>query len=75
VILYIPINYNYNRLTIGVTKKERKNYHWIGLQTIYMVVYKRLGRGNRHVILSCVVWKIRETFPEKDGLYVLYTEE
>ena len=31
--------------------------------------------GNRRVIPSYVVWKIRKTFCEEGGLYIPYTEE
>ena len=37
-------------------------------------VYKNLGKGNRRVIPSYVLWKIRDMFPEVDKQYVLYSE-
>ena len=37
-------------------------------------VYQKLGKGNRRVIPSCVLWIIRNTFPEENGKYVLYSE-
>ena len=30
----------------------------------------KLGIGNRHVILSCCVWQIRQTFPSENGQYI-----
>ena len=35
--------------------------------------FKTLGKGNRRVIPSCVIWKIRNTFPEPDEQYTLYS--
>lgn len=37
-------------------------------------IYQSLGKGNRRVIPSCVLNKIRKTFPEKDGVYVMFDE-
>ena len=37
-------------------------------------IYTHLGKGNRRVIPSCVLWKIRHTFNEKDGVYVPYSD-
>ena len=36
-------------------------------------VFKHLGKGNRRVIPLCVLWKIKEYFPEPDADYVNYS--
>ena len=37
-------------------------------------IYQRLGKGNRRVLPSCVLWKVRKLFPEGNGQYTLYSE-
>ena len=37
-------------------------------------VYKYLGPKNRCVIPSCVVWKIRDTFPDEFEKYASYQD-
>ena len=37
-------------------------------------IFESLGKGNRRVIPSCVIWKIRNTYPEHDGQYTLYSD-
>ena len=37
-------------------------------------IYETLGKGNRRVFQSCVLWKIRRHYPEANGQYVLCSE-
>ena len=37
-------------------------------------VHARLGKGVRKIIPACVVSKIRETYPSKDGIYTGFKE-
>ena len=57
------------------TTPSNKSYCFDAYKQFNWFVYKILGKGNRRVIPSCVVQKIREIFPEEDGLYIPYTEE
>ena len=57
------------------TTPSKKYYRFAAYKQFIWFVYKRLVIGNRRVISSCVVWKIRQTFPERDDLYIPYTEE
>ena len=57
------------------TTPSNKSHRFAAYKQFIWFVYERFGKGNRWVIPSCVVWKIRETFPEEDGLYIPYTEE
>ena len=37
-------------------------------------IFQHLGKRNRRVIPSCVVWSIRKLFPEADGQYTRFKE-
>ena len=57
------------------TTPSNQSYRFAAYKHFIWFVYIRLGKRNRWTTLPPVVWKISETFPEEDGLYIPYTEE
>jgi len=57
-------------------EKETSNrsYRYAAYKQFVWWVFQRLGKGNRRVLPSCVIWKIRNCFEEEDGVYSLYSE-
>ena len=52
------------------TNSSNRSIRFAAYKQFVWLVYKKLGKGNRRVISSCVLWKIRETFPEENGSYI-----
>ena len=44
-----------------------RSYRYSSYQQFIRWVFDRLGKKNRRVIPSCVLWKIRNIFPEENG--------
>ena len=53
---------------------SNRSFRYAAYRQFIRWVFKRLGKGNRRVIPSCALWKIREHFPEPDEKYVEYSE-
>ena len=53
---------------------SNRSFRYAAYRQFIRWVFKRLGKGNRRVIPSCALWKIREHFPEPDEEYVEYSE-
>ena len=54
--------------------KSNQSFRYAAYRQFIRCVFKPLGKGNRRVIPSCALWKIREHFPEPDEEYVEYLE-
>uniref|UniRef100_A0A8C5GJD6 P2X purinoreceptor 7 intracellular domain-containing protein n=1 Tax=Gouania willdenowi TaxID=441366 RepID=A0A8C5GJD6_GOUWI len=52
--------------------ESSKQLHHAAYRQYVMWQYGALGRGNRLVIPSCVVWRIRDCFPDLLGQYTGY---
>lgn len=73
-----------DRENLEVTIKERsdfradefdfsmESFRKAGYRRYIIWKYGKLGRGNRRVIPSCVVWAIRYAFPSATGTYMGY---
>ncbi|XP_074606495.1 uncharacterized protein LOC141859558 isoform X2 [Acropora palmata] len=58
-------NITYDRFDKSTQKLRKAAYRRFILNE-----YGRLGRGNRKVIPSCVVWKVRSWYPSTTGVYM-----
>ena len=51
---------------------ESNNYGKAEYQQFTLWKYGRLGKGNRRVLPSCVVWAVRREYHSRDGVYMGY---
>ncbi|KAM7281035.1 P2X purinoceptor 7-like isoform X1 [Ixodes scapularis] len=66
-LAYVTMQY-FCPLDAGNRTQEEK-YRYTAYHQFTWWVHKRLGRGNRVVLPSCVVCQIRQEFPSTDGTY------
>ena len=53
---------------------QNRSLHFAAYKQLIWWIFQDLGKGNRRVIPSCVVWSIRKLFPEVDGQYTRFKE-
>jgi len=53
---------------------SNRSFRYAAYKQFVWWIFKTLGKGNRRVIPSCVIWKIRNAFPETNKHYILYCD-
>ena len=53
---------------------QNRSLHFAASKQFIWWIFQHLGKGNRWVILTCVVWLIRKLFPGADGQYTWFKE-
>ena len=56
------------------TNIQNRSLRFAAYQQFIWWIFQYLGKGNRRVIPSCVVWSIRKHFPEANGQYTWFEE-
>ena len=59
---------------VRTPKHDNRNMRHAAYRQYVMHEYGHLGKGNRVVIPSCVVWMIRDKWPSHDGNYTGFKE-
>lgn len=58
----------------NVIEFTNQAFRYAGYRQYTWWVHNRLGQGVRKVIPSCVIWKIRDKYPDNDNIYVSFQE-
>ena len=82
--LFYDICLNRHVLSVGIINRSDffgedpeftpANYRKIAYRQYIMYQHGYLGRANRKVIPSCIVWKVRDNFPAPDNNYLGFKE-
>ena len=55
-------------------RTSNRSYRFASYKQFPCWVFRSLWKGNRRMILSCVLWIIQNLFPEPYNKYVLFTD-